>query len=230
MKKILLITFLVNYVAFSQDMKTVNRSVSNFKGVKVSSGIDLYLNQGNAESLSLTAQADKLDEIETFIKDNILYIQMRNSKWGWNWGNRTSPKVKLQFKDLNIIVANGGSDVFSEERLLFDKITIEVNGGSDVKIDLSAEALDCRSSGGSDAILTGSAKNFRGNASGGSDLKAKELRTQNSKVTSSGGSDAHVWVEESLEANASGGSDIYYYGSPKNVKRNKSGGSDISRR
>ncbi len=226
----ILLLLAVFNIGFGQEMKSEKRNVSNFKGVKIGGGIDIYLNQGNTETLILTAPADKMDDIITEVKDGILFIRMQRTNWGWNWGNKTSPKVKLQFKDLETIIANGGSDVFSDERLLFDKILIEANGGSDVKIDLTAEALDCQSSGGSDAYLTGSAKYFRGNASGGSDLKAKDLRTQSAKITSSGGSDAHIWVEGDLQANASGGSDIYYYGSPKNVKKNSSGGSDIRKR
>lgn len=233
MKSILSISAFVLLInsAFTQDMVTQNRNVSNFKEIQIGSGIDLYLKQGNTEKLTLTAPSDKIGKIVTEIQNGILKIYFeRSNNWGLNWSNKSSPKVQLSFKDLVALRAGGGSDVYSEGRLLFDKIEIDATGGSDVKLDLTAEMVDCEASGGSDAILTGSAKYFRGEASGGSDLKAKDFRTQSCKITSSGGSDAYVWVENDLIANASGGSDIYYYGSPKSIKVNKSGGSDISRR
>lgn len=221
---------LISSALFSQNVETQNRQVANFKAIKVGSGIDLYLKQGNIEKLELTAPSDKIGKIITEVKNGILEIHMERNNWNWGNNGKGSPKVKLIFKDINSLRARGGSDVYSEGRLLFDQIVIDASGGSDIILDLTAEAVVCETSGGSDAILTGSSKYFKGNASGGSDLKAKDLRTQSAKVTSSGGSDAHIWVEVELIANASGGSDIYYYGSPKSVKVNKSGGSDIRRR
>ncbi|MES2794491.1 MAG: head GIN domain-containing protein [Bacteroidota bacterium] len=230
---LLFIVLIGHFAAFSQDLVTQNRSVSNFNEIRVGSGIDLYLKQGNTESLELTAPSDKIGKIITQVRNGVLEIRVESSNWNWGWGgwnNKTSPKVKLTFKDINALKAGGGSDVYSEGRLLFDKIKIDASGGSDVKLDFTAEMVDCDASGGSDAVLTGSSKYFTGNASGGSDLKAKDFRTQSCRINSSGGSDAYVWVENELLANASGGSDIYYYGSPKSVKVHKSGGSDINRR
>lgn len=233
MKKLAIYLLLMaSFSGNSQDMVTQNRPVSNFKAIRIGSGIDLYLKQGDTEKLELTAPSDKIGKIVTEVRNGILEIHMERNNWNWNWGwsNKTSPKVRLSFKDLTAIKAGGGSDVYSDGRLLFDNISIDCSGGSDVKLDLTAESVECETSGGSDAILTGSSKYFKATSSGGSDLKAKELRTQFCKVNSSGGSDAYVWAESELLANASGGSDIYYYGSPKNVKINKSGGSDVNRR
>jgi Putative auto-transporter adhesin, head GIN domain len=233
MKKNLTFTALIyfaSFALFAQDIITENRKVSNFNAVKVGSGIDLYLKQTNNETLTLKAPSDKIGKIITEVRNGVLNIYVERSNWNWNWGNKTSPKVLLSFKDLNMIVANGGSDVFSDGRLLFDKIHIEANGGSDVKLELTADAVECNTSGGSDAILAGTTKYFKGEASGGSDLKAKDLRSQSSRVNSSGGSDIYIWVESALIANSSGGSDVYYYGNPHSVEKHSSGGSDISRR
>jgi hypothetical protein len=234
MKKLSLLTALVfvNIVVFAQDYVTQNRAVSNFKEIHVGSGIDLYLKQGTTEKLVLSAPEDKIDKIITEVKNGVLEIRFERNNWNWNfgWNSKKSPSVKLTFKDINVLKAGGGSDVYSEGRLLFDKIMIDARGGSDVSLDVTADWLDCETSGGSDATLKGSSKYFKGNSSGGSDLKAKDLRTQSCKITSSGGSDAYVWAESELVANASGGSDIYYYGKPKSVKINKSGGSDITRK
>ncbi len=225
------IILLVEY-SYSQEMVTQNRNIGSFSGVKVASGIDLYLKQGNTEKLELNAPSDKINKIITEVKNGVLniYFERNNWSWGWNWSNKKSPRVNLSFKDLNLIVAGGGSDVFSEGRLLFDKVSLEASGGSDMKLELTAEMVEVETSGGSDTYLSGSTKYFKGNSSGGSDLKAKDLRTQFSKVTSSGGSDVYIWVESELSANSSGGSDIYYYGNPKSVQKHSSGGSDITRR
>jgi Putative auto-transporter adhesin, head GIN domain len=235
MKNLLLITMVILFSANfmkAQEMVTQKRDVSNFKEIRVGGGIDLYLTQGNTEKLTLTAPSDKINKIITEVKDGVLEIKMERNNWNfsWGWSNKAAPKVKLTFKDIDVLKAGGGSDVYSEGRLLFDNIQIDAGGGSDVFLDITADKVNCSASGGSDATLKGSARFFNGNSSGGSDLKAKELRTQSCKISSSGGSDAYVWAESELMASASGGSDIYYYGKPTNVKVNKSGGSDITRK
>jgi hypothetical protein len=228
MKKIILMLF-VALGASAQDLVTQNRPVGSFSAVVVSSGIDLYLRQGNTTSLKLTAPENKIQRVITEVKDGRLHIYMEKPNWSWNWGAEKSPKVHLVFKDLNEIVANGGSDVFGTERLLFDTIKMAANGGSDLKIDLTAERLYCAATGGSDATITGTAQYLDAHASGGSDLKAKDLRSKYAKVHASGGSDAQVWVESQLDAHASGGSDVYYFGNPQ-VKKHESGGSDVRRK
>lgn len=219
-------------IAQAQEYKTQTRTVRNITAVKVGSGIDLYLRQGNAEKLQITAADDRIDKIVTEVRDGVLHIYFENNNWNWNWGwsNRKSPEARLVFKDLRSISAGGGSDVTSDERLLFDEIKLNAGGGSDIKLELNAELVEANAGGGSDIVLSGNAKYLKANASGGSDFKGKDLRSKYCKVNVSGGSDAFVWVESELTANASGGSDVHYYGNPEQVKKSTSGGSDVNKR
>jgi hypothetical protein len=207
-----------------------NRELPHFKAVVVNSGIDLYLSQGNTEQLTVSAADNKIDHIITEVKNETLHIYFEKSNWSLNWNNQSAPKVQLTFKDLETIRANGGSDVYSKERLIFENIDIHANGGSDVKIELNAVAVNVAAAGGSDALLSGTTKYLHATASGGSDVKAKNLTSKYCKVEASGGSDAYVFTDFELQAVASGGSDVHYYGNPQHIKKNSSGGSDVTRR
>ena len=207
------------------------RNISNFKGIHISSGIDLYVRQGNVESVKVVADKDRMEKIKTEKEGDILKIFAGSSK-GWfnfefDWSNKKTIKVYVTVKNLNSIAATGGSDVFSEGKLDLIKLDVKATGGSDIKLDLDADELTCETTGGSDVILSGTATVFKASSTGGSDLKASNLRSNFCSISSTGGSDAYVWAEKEISISATGGSDVYHKGGARVVKSSSTGGSDV---
>ncbi len=215
----------------SDDDWKKDRTVSGFTGLSVSSGIDVYLTQGNAEKLTFDVKGVDEDRVISEVKNGTLklYIERKGFS-GWNFGRNNYVKAHLTFKQLTDLQASGGSDVVGQGMLSFNNLNLEASGGSEVKLNLKAAKLNVEASGGADAILQGSARTLNANGSGGSDLDARKLTVDVCKANSSGGSDVYVNATQELSMQASGGSDIYYSGSAKVLSRSKSGGSDISRR
>ena len=205
------------------------RNISNFKGIRISSGIDLYVKQGSVESVRIVGDKDKLEKVRTDKEGDILRIYVENSK-GWfnfDWNNKKVTKAYVTVKNLNSLSATGGSDIFSEGKLDLIKLDVRATGGSDIKLDLDTDELTCETTGGSDVTLSGTATVFKASATGGSDLKARNLRTNFCSISSTGGSDAHVWAEKEISISATGGSDIFHRGNARVVQSSTSGGSDI---
>lgn len=225
---VLLLTSGVN--SFSDDWKK-DRTVSGFTGLSVSSGIDVYLSQGNSEKLTFDVKGVDEDRVISEVKNGVLklYIERKGFS-GWNLGRNNYVKAYVTFKQLNNLQASGGADVFGQGGLSFKDLNLEASGGSDVKLDLKADDLNVSASGGADAVLQGSARTLNANGSGGADLDARKLTVDVCNANSSGGSDVYVNASKELTLKASGGSDIYYYGSAKVLSQSKSGGSDISRK
>ncbi len=201
-----------------------SRQVDNFNAVSVSSGIDLYLTQGNAVSLEVETDQNIHEYIITEVKNGVLKIYVDGSIRSVKEMN-----VYLTFREIDAITASGGSDVEASGTINQDKLTIECSGGSDLKIDLKVDDLELSASGGSDADITGEARVFHATSSGGSDLEAMGLKTAECTLESSGGSDAHVYVTETLKVVASGASDVYYKGDAV-VDASVSGSSDLHKR
>ncbi|MBD2752851.1 head GIN domain-containing protein [Spirosoma validum] len=214
----------------SNDWKK-DRAVSGFTGLSVSSGIDVYLTQGNSEKLTLDVKGIDEEEVKSEIKNGVLKLYIdRKGFMNWNLGRSNYVKAYLTFKQLSNLQASGGADVFGQGTLSFNDLNVDASGGSDIKLTLKANKLNVEASGGADAILEGSARTLNANGSGGADLDARKLTVEVCRANSSGGSDVYVNASQELSMQASGGSDIYYYGSAKVLSKSKSGGSDISRR
>lgn len=201
-----------------------SRTADNFSAVSVSSGIDLYLTQGNAVSLEVEADQNLHEYIITEVENGVLKIYVDGSI-----RSAKEMNVYLTFREVDAISASGGSDVEATGTISQDKLTIGCSGGSDLKMDLKVDELKLSTSGGSDATLTGEVKVLTARSSGGSDLDAMELKVAECTLESSGGSDARVYVTDKLKVQASGGSDVYYKGDAL-VDASVSGSSDLHKR
>ena len=213
------------------DDHAIGRTVAPFHGIKISAGIDLYLSQSPTEGLAVSASSSEYrDKIVTEVENGILKISLGDQgTWGiGNWGNHKM-KAYVSAKNIDLLTASGGSDVFIDGILQVDKLKVQLSGGSDLLGKLVVDDLTVNASGGSDAKVTGSANHLNINISGGSDFKGADLIAENCIIHASGGSDAFIHVNKDLESHASGGSDIRYTGSPT-TKNSSSGDGSIKRR
>ncbi|MBC3786596.1 head GIN domain-containing protein [Spirosoma utsteinense] len=229
MKAILLSTLLLTYglITTDSDWKK-DRPVSSFSGLSVSSGIDVYLTQGNSEKLTFDVKGIDEEDVKSEIRNGVLKLYIDRKGMNWNWGRNNYVKAYLTFRQLNELQASGGSDVFGQGTLSFNDLNLSASGGADVKLALKANELTIAAAGGADVTVDGTARTLNANGSGGSDLDARKLTVEVCSANSSGGSDVYVHATRELSLKASGGSDIYYYGSAKVVSKSESGGSDIS--
>lgn len=224
---ILVFTFLFigSFNVLGQSSRSVN--VSNFSAVNVHSDIDLYLTQGDTETLLVKGKKELIKDVVVEQKSGSLTIRYKE---GINWNRLFSDadiKVYLTYKKLNAITANGGSDVETQNTLNTDKIKLQASGGADMELFINCKNITVAASGGSDIELKGSAENMVVSATGGSDIDAYEFKVNYVKATASGGSDLNLFVEKGLEVNATSGSDIKYKGNAALKKTQHSKSSDI---
>jgi hypothetical protein len=232
MKNAIQLSFLIIFFSLTGHFKTfaqerVNQHLSGFTSIQVSSGVDIYLTQGNSESVEIEAKEEVFRHLVAEVdKDKTLIIKLDPTMK--RKGLQTKPvKAYVSFRDLNAIQLSGGSDLYGKGKMEFNHLNLSASGGSDARMSLQANELKARCSGGADLYLDGYVAYFEGRASGGADIKAKDLESDIAEISVSGGSDAQVKVKRELTASASGGSDITYYGHPEKVNSSKSGGSDI---
>ena len=210
----------------AQDSKSV--TIKNFNALTVNSGIDLYITQSVSESLTIKGRNDMIENV--IVEQNGSDIAIKY-KSGMNWSNlfkNQSIKVYVSYRTLKRLTASGGSDVYTQNALKTDMLSLSASGGSDLKLALICKDLSLSISGGSDAELTGSGENFKLTASGGSDVNCFGFAVNYAKVVVSGGSDANLYVNKILEASSTGGSDVNYKGNASLKKMNNSKSGDIN--
>src|SRR4051812_5670110 len=114
MKTILLSVLLAGSSLLSADKDwKKDRTVSGFTGLSVSSGIDVYLTQGNSEKLTFDVKGIEEEDVKSEVKNGSLklYIDRKGGNWSSNFGKDRYVKAYVTFKQLTDLQAGGGSEV-----------------------------------------------------------------------------------------------------------------------
>jgi len=198
------------------NVSTVERTLEgDFNKITVSKGIDVYLTQSETPMLKVQADENLHDIIMTEIEDGVLKIYAEESI-----GRAESKKVMVNVKDINLITATSGSDVYSTNTIVANELKLVTTSGADLEIEIDAESTTLASTSGSDLKVSGKTNTLSAAATSGSDIKANNLISQNCSASVTSGADIVIHVEQKLTANASSGGDIRYSGNPKNVSAN----------
>ena len=226
---------LISSLAFAQekviyDANAEKRSVGSFQTVRISDGIDLYLTQGNEEGVVISAtEIDDRNKMKTVVENGELKIYFDHGLMGWNWKNRKL-RAYVSAKLLKGVNASGGCDVIVQGTLNSTDLSMKLSGGSDFTGSVSVTNLTIDQSSGSDVRIKGNVVNLRVDGSGGSDFKGSGLAAEYAIIQVSGGSDATVTVTKELAAEATGGSDVNYYGNPVIKYKSATGGGSVTKK
>ncbi len=214
---------MLNKIEGNRNVITKKRKVNgDFTKVRASTGLDVYISQGNKSSITVEADENLHDIIKTEVRDGKLRIYSEKGFW-----RAKATKVFVVVKNVEEIKATSGSDVYSDGVLKVKDIVVSTSSGADMKLELEATSVDASSSSGSDLKILGTTDTFYGSASSGSSTKAYGLKSKDATVKVSSGADLTIYVTESLDARASSGGDIRYKGNPEKINKRRSSGGDI---
>lgn len=200
------------------DVITETRDLdASFHSIKAAEGLDVYLTQGDSESIKVQADENLHDIILTEVKNGVLHIHTEE-----NIAHSSAQKVMVEFDDIESITSTSGSDVYSTNTIRADRLELKSTSGSDMELEIDAKTVVCKSTSGSDLRLSGKTDKFTAESSSGSDIKAGNLKARICDAKATSGSDITLFSSQELTAKASSGGDITYYGNPDKV--NKSDG------
>ncbi len=202
-----------------------DRAVSGFNGLKVSSGIDVYITQGSEEGLTIEADENLHDIIKTDVKGGILNIY---STKGIRMAK--AKKVYLDYIDLDEISISSAGDVKGQNLVTAEKLKLSLSSAGDLVLDLHAEEVDVNISSSGNARLSGTTDYLRANLSSAGDLHAFDLVALNGNVSVSSAGDARVHITEKARFRSSSAGDIVYMGKPEILDINTSSAGSVRRK
>lgn len=220
MKKLFLslVTF-VSLAAFAQEKVLVDanaqkRTISgSFSAITVSDGVDLYITQGNEESVAVSASEEKyMERFKTEVVDGTLKIYFDNSNLNWSTNSKRKLTAYVSFKTLEKLNASGGADVNITETLSSDKLAVKFTSGSSLNGKVAVKDLSAELNSGASIKVTGTAANFTVDVSSGAIFKSYDLATEYCNAKASSGGGIQVTISKELNAKANSGGGIKYKG------------------
>lgn len=191
-------------------MEKEQRSTADFRSVEVRGAISLFVRMDSSNSVSIEAEDNLQEYIETRVDGGKLIIGTRN---GFNLNPTRTIKAYVTAPYFEELEASGACSITSESLLTSDKhMEIDISGASKGRVELRCPSVSADLSGASNIRLSGETRDLSLGASGSSRIDAIDLLAENVEVDLSGASHATVFSSVSLDVDASGASDVKYRG------------------
>ena len=202
-----------NGIKGSGNITTDSRAANHdFKSIEVSRGIKVIVTQSDNKSISVEADDNLQQYISTKIENGVLIIE---SDTGYN--STETPVVNVKMPIIIGLSTTSGSEISSVGVLKTENINVKSDSGSEINIEVEADAIKIESESGSSIEASGKALKLETSSSSGSQIDAKNLMTNEVIAQSASGSSTSVYPIVRLDAKASSGSSITYHKTPKTI-------------
>ncbi|MEO6229745.1 MAG: head GIN domain-containing protein [Ferruginibacter sp.] len=238
MKKLLLsLVVLVSLQAFAQhdavmnDANVQKRNLNaGFSAIYVSDGVELYLTQGNEESIAISVSDNKyLDRFKTEVSNGTLKIYYDNKGINRTGNEKRKLKAYVSFKMLEKLDASGGAQVSMKSSLTANKLECTFTSGSTFNGQVKTNELNIGQSSGSQVNMTGETNSLKVDASSGAIFKGYDLTVDVCDAQASSGAGVRVSVNKELTVKASSGGGIRYKGNGVIREMNVSSGGIVKK-
>jgi Putative auto-transporter adhesin, head GIN domain len=213
-----------NTVPAKGPIKKVDKTITDFSSIALSSGLDLEITMGTTESVSVEANDDILKYIIVEKKGSSLVMKKED---GINFERSAKVKIYVTAKQLDALSCSGSSSITCTNTIQADKMDIAISGGGNIDATLSCKTLATALSGGSNLKLKGIVADYSLAASGSSEIEGYDMVVTNFTGEMSGSSTANITINGNITVAASGGSTIRYRGAGVISAKSLSGGSEI---
>jgi hypothetical protein len=201
------------------------RDVAEFSGIKVGSGIDVFLTQGDVQSLEVEADENLQDWIRTEVTGSVLHIytdkSIRLAK---------TKKVNITCKTLQSIDISSAGDVTGMTPFKTEKLDIEMSSAGDLNFEAEANEIVISISSAGNAYLKGKTGELKAELSSAGDLNAFDLEAKKGEISASSAGKARVFITEEASFNSSSAGDIDYKGEPRIREIQTSSGGSVNKK
>ncbi|MFT3981824.1 MAG: head GIN domain-containing protein [Ferruginibacter sp.] len=226
----LLLCFALFATAQTTDPNAKARTLSgSFSKVSISTGIQLYLTEGNTEAVSVSVSDSKFEEnFITEVENGTLkiYFKIKNGKFNLK---NINLKAYVTYKKLDGITCAAGSNTVLTNTLNAGSLNLSFSSGSQFKGTVKAESITADASSGAEATVSGTADKLTVTASSGSSFKGANLVTNYCTATAHSGAAVKIEVQKELTASAHSGGEVKYTGSAVITKTDVHSGGSVKK-
>lgn len=212
------------FCANNNDQKTNSTATQNelkkkpllhFNAIELSGVGDLYITQSTEENFTVEAPDDILPLVVVYVKEGILYIDLKDSS------KHTDAKINyyLNVKNIKSINAYSSSVIHIKDRLETDELTLSVANLGEANVYLSVKKLIAKIDGGGKIVAKGSAEVQSISIKGAGEFNAAHLSGKSAALDINGSGAAKLRVTDNLTVSGTGDGKIQYCGQPNVVRQ-----------
>ncbi len=215
MKRLVFALIFVSTISIAQEKVTMN--IGDFHTLKTYRGLKVELIKSDAPKVII--DGNRSSEVTVKNANGTLKISMSIS----HTFSADDVMVYLYYKDnIDVIDANEGSNIFSDEVFKQEKITVKAQEAGRINIEIDTEQLEVDVVTGGQVKLKGISKNQDVKSNTGGIYKGERLETEYSNIKANTGGIADVKASKLVDASANTGGTISIIGQPEEVKKSES--------
>ncbi len=200
------------------------RSIGSFSRLRLEGSFTVKAQQGSAMQLSVRADDNLTDMIETVVVGDTLVVR---GKPKVSWRTSSPMQVNVTFMQLQSAELSGSGDLNIRD-LQAERFSADVSGSGDMRIERAQLMnLQAKLAGSGDIQVNGSAQTVDAKLAGSGDIDLSKLQARQATVNLSGSGDVNVYATEKADVALAGTGDVRVYGKPGTVNRRVVGTGDI---
>jgi len=204
-------------------------SLSGFRTIQANGAYRVLVRQGTEFKVEAAGEDRDLRDLQVSNSGNELLIRHHQRGFWSNWNSNRNPVlVRVTMPTLTGLELNGAcqADVagFRDVRSL----TVDQSGACTATLDVQAIRLALDLSGACRTNLRGQADKLDVEGSGACEVDALALTARSASFDMSGACNAKTRVQESLNVDLSGASELKYAGNPSRISKDVSRGSSMA--
>lgn len=204
---------------------TETRNVPDFNGISVSSGIDVFLTQGEQTEVIVEADENLQEIIITEVTGSVLHVKSEK-----NIRMAESKKVWVTCPEINRIDISSAGDLSGENLIRTELLDIDMSSAGDLRMEIEADEVNIDISSAGNVYLNGTAGSIQADLSSAGDLDAYDLVAKSADITVSSAGSAKVHVTDEARFRSSSAGDINYRGDPKILEMRSSSAGSINKK
>ncbi len=215
MKYLLLIYFSLYTSTLLLAQESVIKNIGDFSILKVYDLINVELIKSDKNLAEI--KGDNKDNIEIVNKNGVLKIRLKIEK---SFDGKTT-NVKLFYNSIESIDANEGAIITSNDTIKQYEIELKTQEGGMIKTHINTKEIIMKAVTGGIIDVSGYTQHQNTVISTGGVVKAADLKSKNTDIIITTGGEAYVNTSESLDIKIRAGGDVFIYGKPIKITKNK---------
>lgn len=205
---------------------TQERPTSAFTALHSKISSDVFYNIGNEYKVTIEAQRNIIDVMETIISGGELQIRFRNDV---NVKSHETIRVYVTAPALQSFAQSGSGTMNVQNDLNVDNLNLQISGSGNIKLSkVESDQIAAHISGsGNINIAAGTANKVSADISGSGDIDLLNVISKNASTVTSGSGGIKVYVTDNLDSRISGSGTVWYRGNPR-VSANISGSGRVT--
>ncbi len=211
----LLIAMLVLGLGTASAQQMIDREVGDFHEIKVFDLIEVNMIQSDQNRIVI--KGDRAGDIEFVNRDGVLKLRMEFEKKF----RGEDTLIEVYYTDIQVVDANEGARITCNEMIEQDRIELRAQEGARIEVGMKVRDAEIRAVTGGMVYASGLATNQVITLNTGGIFEGRDLKTETSSIRVSAGGEAELFAREEVDIQIRAGGDVYVYGNPKRVQKDR---------